>query len=143
MLSLKSIKPTSSLLTTAVKSYSATDEDTSEFIWNLEKPSDYEKKVLKSEKPVLLHLEAAEADISKSLKPTLRKAVTSLAGRLQYVSVDIERYPQLAQQYEATAMPALFALKDQEVVSKFEGDFNSKDDITNFVTQMMMPKQII
>ncbi len=58
----------------------------------------------------------------KQLGPVLEKVVNAAGGKVKLVKLDIEKYPQIAQQLGIQSIPAVVAFKDGQFVDGFMGN---------------------
>jgi len=77
--------------------------------------------------PVIVDLRAEWAEQSKELSAVLTSVVTSYAGRLVLVGVDVEANPQLAQAFQAQSVPTVAALVGGRPVSLFQGNYPEQE----------------
>ncbi|WP_382304184.1 co-chaperone YbbN [Herbiconiux sp. UC225_62] len=77
--------------------------------------------------PVIVDLRAEWAEQSKELSAVLSSVVTSYAGRLVLVGVDVEANPQLAQAFQAQSVPTVAALVGGRPVSLFQGNYPEQE----------------
>jgi putative thioredoxin len=73
------------------------------------------------EAPVIVDLWATWCGPCKQLGPILEKIVRGAKGKLRLVKVDIDKNPQIAQQFRVQSIPAVFAVADGRVVDGFVG----------------------
>jgi len=77
--------------------------------------------------PVVVDLRAEWAEQSKELTAVLTRVVTSYAGRLVLVGIDVEANPQLAQAFKAQSVPTVAALVGGRPVSLFQGNYPEQE----------------
>jgi len=77
--------------------------------------------------PVIVDLRAEWAEQSKELSAVLTRVVTSYAGRLVLVGVEVEANPQLAQAFQAQSVPTVAALVGGRPVSLFQGSYPEQE----------------
>jgi putative thioredoxin len=77
--------------------------------------------------PVIVDLRAEWAEQSKELTAVLTSVVTSYAGRLVLIGVDVEANPQLAQAFQAQSVPTVAALVGGRPVSLFQGNYPEQE----------------
>ncbi len=82
---------------------------------------------LSNQVPVIVDLKADWADQSKELSAVLARVVTSYAGRLVLVAVEVEANPQLAQAFQAQSVPTVAALVGGRPVSLFQGSYPEQE----------------
>ncbi|QEN04886.1 thioredoxin [Thiospirochaeta perfilievii] len=57
----------------------------------------------------------------RAIAPTLDKLAGDFDGKAKITKVNTDDYPELAQEFEVMGIPALFVLKDGEIVERFTG----------------------
>ncbi|MFB2597238.1 co-chaperone YbbN [Herbiconiux sp. P17] len=77
--------------------------------------------------PVIVDLRAEWAEQSKELSAVLTSVVTSYAGRVVLVGVEVEANPQLAQAFQAQSVPTVAALVGGRPVSLFQGNYPEQE----------------
>lgn len=82
--------------------------------------AEFEEKVIKSEKPVLVDFYATWCGPCKMIAPLLEEIAEE---HPEYViaKVNVDEEPDLAKQFKITSIPALFVIRDGEVVDKVVG----------------------
>lgn len=80
----------------------------------------FEKEVLKSEKPVLVDFNATWCPPCQALHPILEEMAEE-GDDYKIVSVDIDDEDALAEQYEVSSIPCLIVFKDGEEVDRKVG----------------------
>jgi thioredoxin 1 len=106
---------------------------TSDYIWDLEKREDWDKKVIGAADPMILAFSATWCGPCKMVKPVLRAAVTSFEGKVGLVTVDIDRFSKIAESLSVTHVPSIFTVKDKEVVSKYEGSTQNAEELKAYI----------
>jgi thioredoxin 1 len=86
----------------------------------IENNNDYEK-VINQEKPVLLDFYADWCGPCQSLLPTVEKLSEEYQGKVEIQKVNVDENRDLAIKYGVRSIPALFFIKDTEIVDKLNG----------------------
>ena len=86
----------------------------------IENNNDYEK-VINQEKPVLLDFYADWCGPCQSLLPTVEKLSEEYEGKVEIQKVNVDQNRDLAIKYGVRSIPALFFIKDTEIVDKLNG----------------------
>ncbi len=81
---------------------------------------EFNEKVVKSEKTILVDFFATWCGPCKMLTPVLEKISTS-RGEFNIVKIDIDKEPNLAAKYEIDVVPTMLVFKNGNVVDKIEG----------------------
>ncbi len=71
--------------------------------------------------PVVVDLWAAWCGPCRMLSPVLEKVVAERAGTVVLAKVDVDANPRVAATFQVQSIPAVYALKDRNVVSGFIG----------------------
>ena len=80
----------------------------------------FREEVLESEQPVLLDFFASWCGPCRMVSPIL-DAIAGERPDIKVVKVDIDRNPELAQQYRVMSVPTLMVVKDGQVVRQSRG----------------------
>jgi putative thioredoxin len=71
--------------------------------------------------PVVVDLWAAWCGPCRSLTPILEKVIAETGGAVELAKVDIDANPNVAASFQVQSIPAVFAVKDGQVVDSFVG----------------------
>jgi putative thioredoxin len=71
--------------------------------------------------PVVVDLWAPWCGPCKTLGPVLEKAVADTGGRVELAKVNVDENPRVAMQFQVKSIPAVFAVRDAQVVDGFIG----------------------
>ncbi len=83
----------------------------------------FERDVIQSPIPVLVDFYAANCPPCRAIRPLLEKMAAEFAGRVAFVTIDIDAELQLAARYEVFSIPMLLLLRRGEVVQILTGAF--------------------
>ncbi|MGA0378551.1 MAG: thioredoxin, partial [Ilumatobacteraceae bacterium] len=83
----------------------------------------FQKEVIERSKttPVVVDLWATWCGPCKTLGPILEKVVSATGGKVVLAKVDVDKNPGIAQAFQVQSIPAVYALKDGQVVDGFMG----------------------
>ncbi len=83
----------------------------------------FEAEVLERSRsvPVVVDLWATWCGPCTTLGPMLESAVAARGGAIELVKVDVDANPAIAQMFQVQSIPAVFAIKDAQVVDGFVG----------------------
>ena len=102
----------------------------------------FSEKVIERSKviPVIVDLWAPWCEPCKALGPILEKCVNATAGKVELVKVNIDENPEIAQSFQVQSIPAVFGIKDGEVVNGFVGA-KGEGEVTTFVESLLPSQQ--
>ena len=69
--------------------------------------------------PVVVDLWAPWCGPCKTLTPILERVVGETAGRVELAKINVDENPQVSQAFQVQSIPAVYALKDGQVVDRF------------------------
>merc|ERR1719223_126085 len=114
-----------------IRSFSASTRLNSN-IFNVQDDDDFATKVLKNNKPVIVDFHAGWCGPCKILGPRLEKIMANYDGKVDMAKVDVDDLPDLAMNYQISAMPTVIAIKDGKEIGKFVG-LKEADILERFV----------
>lgn len=94
--------------------------------------SDFEEKVLKSDKTVLVDFSATWCGLCKQLAPIIAALAEELEGETDVYGVDVNESPNTAQKYGIMAVPTLIVFKNGEEKAR-EAGFMPKARILDLI----------
>ena len=90
--------------------------------------ADFEEKVIKSDRPVLVDFWAEWCGPCKAIGPILDELAGELGETAKIVKVNVEDDPELAQKYGIKSIPTMIFFKDGKVAKSLLGA-QSKEEI--------------
>ncbi len=89
-----------------------------------------------NEVPVVVDLWAEWCGPCKTLGPILEKVIDATAGKVVLVKVDVDANPGLSQAFKVQSIPAVYAMKDGQVVDGFMGAY-PESAVQEFVDKLL------
>lgn len=86
--------------------------------------------------PVVVDLWAEWCGPCKQLGPILERVIGATQGKVELAKVDVDANPQVAQAFQVQGIPAVFALKDGQVVDSFVGA-QGEAEVQAFVDRLL------
>jgi len=93
----------------------------------------FEKEVIKSDKPVLVDFNAGWCGPCRMLKPTIHE-IANERSDIKVAAVDVDNDGELAAQFGVFSIPCLVVFKNGEEVARAVG-FRPKEDILDLLAQ--------
>lgn len=88
---------------------------------------DFNEKILKADKPVLVDFFATWCGPCKMVAPELDAVAEDLAGKALIAKVDVDEQAQLASQYRVMGVPTLIVMKNGQELNRIVGYRPRKD----------------
>ena len=86
--------------------------------------------------PVVIDLWAEWCGPCKQLGPILEKVIAATGGRVELAKVDVDANPAVSQAFKVQSIPAVYAMKDGQVVDGFMGA-QGEAQVQEFVDRLM------
>ncbi|CAP29027.1 Protein CBR-TRX-2 [Caenorhabditis briggsae] len=112
-----SIKPT--LMTSRVTQFRPFSQGS--FVFEIESSDDFNEKVIQSPVPVIVDFHADWCGPCQALGPRLEEKVNGQSGSVLLAKINVDYAGELAMDYGISAVPTVFAFKNGEKVSGFQG----------------------
>jgi len=103
--------------------------------FKIQDEDDFNAKVLKNRKPVVVQFHATWCGPCKMLSPRMEKTIAATKDAVDLAHIDIDENPDIAMSYSVGAVPAVMAIKDGKVVDKFIG-LKDEDELDTFVAKL-------
>lgn len=94
--------------------------------------ANFEEKVLKSDKPVIVDFFATWCGPCKMLAPIIEQVSEEVSNRVNIYKVDVDECPASASRYGIMSIPTVIAFKNGEIANKLVG-LVQKDKLLNLV----------
>eukprot|EP00045_Choanoeca_perplexa_P003990 m.34788 g.34788 ORF g.34788 m.34788 type:complete len:141 (-) comp12341_c0_seq1:1535-1957(-) len=98
--------------------------------------NEFEDKVIKSDKPVIVDFTATWCGPCKMLFPVLEKVVDSYGGDVLLAKIDIDENQELASAFQVSSVPYVVGVKDGKPITGFMGA-QSEAKVKEFVTELL------
>ena len=83
--------------------------------------AEFENQVLQATQPVLLYFWASWCGPCRLVSPSIDLIASTYSDRLKVLKLEVVPNPETVKKYSVEGVPALRLLKDNEVVSSWEG----------------------
>ena len=98
--------------------------------------SDFQEKVLKSTKPVLVDFFATWCGPCKMLVPVLEKLAAEKKEELEIIKIDTDKFPELSAKFMIQSIPTLILFKEGKPLSDQKG-FQNKEDLEKWINKSL------
>ncbi len=95
-------------------------------------------EVISQDKPVLLDFYADWCGPCRTLLPTVAKLADKYENDFVIRKINVDKNPQLAQQFKVRSIPALFVLKDKKVEKTLVG-LQSEHALETVIQEYLIP----
>lgn len=100
-----------------------------------------EVMVRSEQEPVVVDLWAPWCGPCKSLGPILERVIDDTEGRVVLAKVNIDQNPGVAQAFGVQSIPAVFAIRNREVVSSFVGA-QGESAVREFIANLLPDEEV-
>ncbi len=94
--------------------------------------------LISQDKPVLLDFYADWCGPCQALLPTVEKLAEKYENDFEIRKINVDKNPQLAQQFKVRSIPALFVLKDKKVEKSLVG-LQSEHALEQVIQEFLIP----
>ena len=94
---------------------------------NISSANDFNDKILKSDKPVLVDFWAPWCGPCKMVAPELEAVASEYENKAIVAKINVDEQQQLASQYDVMSIPTLLILKDGQEIERLVGYRPRKD----------------
>ena len=88
---------------------------------------DFEQKVIKSQKPVLVGFGADWCAVCKSMEPIIADFIKKQADKIEFLKINIEKNPNIASKYKVMGLPTFLLFSEGKIVSQITGAVSPKE----------------
>jgi len=104
--------------------------------FNVQDQDDFQERVLKSTVPIIVDFHAKWCGPCKIIGPRLESLAKKNLDKFHLAKVDIDNVPELAEEFNVTAVPSVMGIKDGVVVASFVGVLDD-DKLKAFVNKLI------
>ncbi|KAH8418340.1 hypothetical protein KR222_000102 [Zaprionus bogoriensis] len=90
-------------------------------IFNVASLKDFENKVKRSPKPVVVDFHASWCSPCRALEPRLVNIVSEQKGQVQLARVDVDELGELAMDYDVASVPSVLVMCNGKVINRMVG----------------------
>ncbi|KAH8298451.1 hypothetical protein KR044_003482, partial [Drosophila immigrans] len=105
-------------------------------IFDVQTIKEFEQKVKRCDRPVIVDFHASWCTPCKALTPRLVNVVNEQRGRVHLARVDIDEFTDLALDYEVGSVPSLLVMQNGKVLNRMVG-LQSSDYLRNWLNQIV------
>ncbi|KAM4021440.1 thioredoxin, mitochondrial isoform 2-T2 [Anomaloglossus baeobatrachus] len=106
--------------------------------FNVQNKNDFQDRVVGSETPVIVDFHAQWCGPCKILGTRMEKVVAKQQGKILIAKVDIDDHTDLALEYQVSAVPTVFAMKNGTIIDQFVG-IKEEDQLEAFLKKLIAP----
>lgn len=88
---------------------------------------EFEKEVLKSDKPVVVDFWAEWCRPCKKMEPLMQSLWEEFKDQIKFLKLDVDENPSITAEYGVRGIPTLFLFKDGQIVERVTGVIGRKE----------------
>lgn len=107
----------------------------------METSKDWQDALENRVRPVLIQAGASWCGPCQTLKPMLTEAVKAREGKIEYLYVDIDKHPKIAELLRIQHVPVAYLVKNGHLVDQFSGVPKEHSKIDDFIEKAFAEPQ--
>ncbi|TDG41398.1 hypothetical protein AWZ03_012170 [Drosophila navojoa] len=105
-------------------------------IFDVSNLGDFEKKVRRSKRPVLVNFYASWCTPCKALMPRLKNIINEQRGHMEMARIDVDELTDLALSYDVVTVPSILIMHNGQELNRLEG-LQPSEQIRNWLATVI------